>query len=218
MKTFIADIIPKIQRYSKNLDNLTLLTNQHWVVIDEIRKSKNVYIFRNNKELLISQNGKVDKVKWEYLGHNSLLIENDENIYLFKLGFFDENILALKIDGKEEYAFLINENKFDGELNSIERVNDFLNLNYVALDFNRNIQNAADIPEESNTQQITDFSKAIYKIKEGVLTIQAEYIGINTKITKALLNGKQAPDGKYKLDFMWFVHVENGFVIKVTMF
>ena len=40
MKTFIADIIPRIQKFSQKLDNTTLLTNQHWVVVDEITNSK----------------------------------------------------------------------------------------------------------------------------------------------------------------------------------
>jgi hypothetical protein len=119
MQTFISDIIPKIQRYSQKLDDLTVLTNQHWVVIDEINKNKNVYIFRKNNELLISSNGEVEKGHWEYLGNNSLLIDKKDKSYLFKHGFFDENILALKIDGRNEYAFLINENRYDGELNSI---------------------------------------------------------------------------------------------------
>ena len=73
MRTYISDIIPRIQKFSQKLDNLTLLTNQHWVVIDDIYKAKIVCIFRQNNELLISQNGKVEKAKWEYLGHNSLL-------------------------------------------------------------------------------------------------------------------------------------------------
>ena len=81
MKTYISDIIPKIQRYSQKLDNLTLLTNQHGVVIDGIQDSKNVYIFRENKELLISCNGKVEKGKWEYLGSNSLLIDSREDSF-----------------------------------------------------------------------------------------------------------------------------------------
>lgn len=63
MKTFVADIIPRIQRYSQKIDNLTLLTNQHWVVLDELGQSKTVYIFRNTNELLISTNGKVEKAK-----------------------------------------------------------------------------------------------------------------------------------------------------------
>ena len=58
MKTFISDLIPKLLRFSQKLDNLTLLTNQHWVVIEDICNNKNVYIFRTNNELLISLNGK----------------------------------------------------------------------------------------------------------------------------------------------------------------
>lgn len=103
MKTFLSDIFPKLQRYSEKLDNLTLLTNQHWVCIDEL-SNKTVYIFRSNNDLLISTNGKVEKAKWEYLGNKSLLIDRKEETYLFKHGFFDENILALKVDSNEEYA------------------------------------------------------------------------------------------------------------------
>ena len=105
--------------------------DQHWVVIDDIALTKNVYIFRSNNELLISQNGKVEKAKWEYLGNNSLLIDRKEESFLFKHGFFDENILALKIDSKEEYAFLVNETRYDKELNSLEAVGDFLQSKYL---------------------------------------------------------------------------------------
>ena len=132
MQTFIADIIPKLQKFSKKLDDLTLLTNQHWVVLDELTKAKNVYIFRSNNELLISSDGKVEKGKWEYLGNNSLLIDRKNESYLFKHGFFDENVMALKIDGKEEYALLVNENRFDGELNSKEKVLAFLSNSYLS--------------------------------------------------------------------------------------
>ena len=133
MKTYLADIIPKLKRYSEKLDNLTLLTNQHWVVLDELKNSKIVYIFRSNYELLISQNGKVEKGKWEYLGNNSLLIERKDESYLFRHGFFDSNILALKVDGKDEFAFLVNENNYGGDLNSIEKVLDFLERKYLKM-------------------------------------------------------------------------------------
>ena len=131
MKTFIADIIPRIQKFSQKLDNKTLLTNQHWVVIDEINSTKTVYIFRSNNELLISISGKVEKAKWEYLDKNSLLIDMKAGSYLFRHGFFDENILALKIDGKDEYVFLVNETKFDAELNSYKQIIEFLNYKYI---------------------------------------------------------------------------------------
>jgi hypothetical protein len=47
-----------------------------------------------------------------------LLIDRKDESYLFKHVFFDQNILALKIDSKDEYAFVVNETKFDKELNS----------------------------------------------------------------------------------------------------
>ena len=145
MRTYISDIIPRIQKFSQRLDNLALLTNQHWVVIDDIDKTKNVYIFRQNNELLISQNGKVEKAKWEYLGHNTLLIDRKDESYLFKHGFFDENILALKIDSKEEYAFLVNETKFDKELNSFLNIVEFLDKKYIEPAVLRSIQNQTEL-------------------------------------------------------------------------
>ena len=39
--------------------------------------------------------------------------------------------MALKIDGKDEYAILVNENRFEGELNSVEKVTNFLSSRYL---------------------------------------------------------------------------------------
>ena len=142
MKTYLSDIFHQIQRFSEKLDNLTLLTNQHWVSIDDLSTNKTVYIFRSNNELLISTNGKVDKAKWGYLGNKSLLIDKKLGSYLFKHGFFDENILALKVDSCEEYAVFVNENKYDGDLNSIEKVLDFLRRKYLEPNLKKYMANA----------------------------------------------------------------------------
>lgn len=131
MKTFVANIFSRLSKFSQKLDNLTLLTNQHWVILDESQNLKTVYIFRSNGELLISINGDVKRAKWEYLGANALLIDLQEKSYLFRHGFFDENILALKIDSKEEYAIFVNESKHSKELNSIDAISAFLNHKYL---------------------------------------------------------------------------------------
>jgi hypothetical protein len=34
----------------------------------------------------------------------------------------------------------------------------------------------------------------------------------------AFINGKPAIDGKYKLDFMWYIHIKDGQVMKTTLF
>ena len=132
MRTYLLDIIPKIKRYSKKLDDLTILTNQNWVVIDEETDRKVVYIFREKgNQLLISGNGKIEKGTWEYLGNNSILIDRQDGSFLFKHGFIDDYILALKIDGKDEYVLLVNEIKFEERINSIPSVLDFLEKKYL---------------------------------------------------------------------------------------
>ena len=131
MRTFLADIIPKIQRFSQKLDDLTKLTNQHWVSINDIAQNKRVFIFRQNNQLLISENGLVEKGSWEYLGNQSLLIETKTESYLLKHGFFDENVIALKLDSTDNYAFFVNETKYDKELNNITDVLKFLSDKYL---------------------------------------------------------------------------------------
>lgn len=131
MKTYLADIIPKIQRFSLKLDNLTKLTNHHWVLIGDIDQNKCLYIFRNNNQLLISENGIVDKGTWDYLGNQSLLLETHEGSFLMKQGFLDNNILVLKLDSTDNYAFFVNESIFDGELNTVQDVISFLKATYI---------------------------------------------------------------------------------------
>lgn len=207
MKTFISDIIPRLQRFSQKLDNLTLLTNQHWVVFDDIINNKITYIFRENNDLIISINGKAEIAKWEYIGNNSLLIKrNDGTNYVFKHGFFDENILALKIDSKEQYAFLVNENKYDGELNSLDRIVDFLNKKYLVSNERKKIEDKT-------------VRRCRYPYKTDLGTLEIEQINSEIYIgQKVYLNGNKAPNGKYKLGFMWYIRVNDGEISDIVIF
>jgi hypothetical protein len=122
MKTFIADIIPKIQQFSQKLGDLNKLTNQHWVSLGDIADEKKVFIFRPNNQLLISVNGIVEKGSWDYIGNQSILIETKNENYLMKQGFLDENIFALKLDSTNAYAFFVNETRYKKELNNIKDI------------------------------------------------------------------------------------------------
>ena len=131
MRTFILDIIPKIQKFSKKLDSISVLTNKHWIYLNEESESRITYIFREKEnQLLISENGIIEKANWEYLGNNSLIIDTKSGSYLYKHGFVDDKILALKIDGKEEYAILVNEEIFENNLKTIQIFEKFLKTNY----------------------------------------------------------------------------------------
>lgn len=213
MRTFLTDIFPKIQRFSNKLDNLTLLTNQHWVSIDDILSTKTIYIFRTNNELLISENGKVEKAKWEHLGNKSILIDKSNDSYLFKQGFLDENVLALKVDTSKEYAVFVNENKYDGELNSFQKVIDFLTLKYFDTHLNNNKQTINEDWEKPQNSSLSYGTSATYKTKQGMLTLTGQQVSKNKKIIIATLDGRTAPDGRYRLEFMWHVTVQNGLVI-----
>ena len=100
-------------------------------MLDEISGFKTTYFFKTNGDLIISLNGKVEKAAWEFLDQTSILIEIRKQYYLLRHGFCDENILALKIDGTEEYAIFINENKYDSELNNLNAVINFLDENFL---------------------------------------------------------------------------------------
>lgn len=163
MKTFITDLIPKIQRFSQRLDDLSKLTNQHWVSLSEIPQSKIVFIFRSNNQLLISENGIVKKGTWEYLGNHSLLIDTMTESFLLKQGFFDENILALKLDSTESYAIFINETKYDGELKTIDDVLIFLENKYLK---DNNIPNDSSFTKNGASYNNKEYGYVVTSKKE----------------------------------------------------
>jgi len=166
MKTFIADIIPKIQRFSQRLDDLTKLTNQHWVSLGDITQTKRVFIFRANNQLLIADNGIVEKGSWEYLGNQSLLMDTKHESYLLKHGFFDENVIALKLDSTDNYAFFITETKYKKDLNTIEDVLSFLEDKYIK---SPNILSQASYRNSNNFRVSNQFDS--FTIKYGFCTV-----------------------------------------------
>ena len=195
MKTFFADIIPKIQKYSQKLDDLTKLTNQHWISLEEIKSNKKVYIFRTNNQLLISNDGIVEKGTWEYLGNQSLLIETKEESHLFKHGFFDDNILALRLDNSPNYAFLINESKYERELNNINDVLKFLDSKYLSPDPIGVVNNKNINPLENFAYQIINKHEK-FDIIWGTYTTYT--IKFNDKIEGELYKGNVS--GKHFLN------------------
>ena len=129
MKSFISYILPKARKVKNQLDSFALITSKPWILLKEESNTKEVYIFRSKKELLISINGKVEKYKWEYLGHNNLIIENKQGSMLLKNAFYDEKILGLKIDGREDYMFLVDQNIYEKHNGSLNLIMNYLNKN-----------------------------------------------------------------------------------------
>ena len=131
METNLSVLIPRVCKFSQKFDNTSIIISHHWVLIDEINSKKKLYIFRKNKELLISKDGKVDTASWRYLGKNTLLIEQEKVKKLYKHGFFDQNLIAIKTDVEGNYSFFVNEEKFDLGLNSENKIAKYLNKKYL---------------------------------------------------------------------------------------
>jgi hypothetical protein len=145
MQTYFLNIIPSLARFSKKLDDITLLTSKHWVILNETTQSKSTYIFRNNKELIVSENGIVVHGTWGYLGFNKILLRFNDNSFLFQHGFLEDDILALKLDGMNKYAIFINEGRSD--LNTLSRIDSHLNRKYLS---------SIEVTEKDTTMEIWD--------------------------------------------------------------
>jgi len=131
METNLSVLIPRVRTLSQKFDNTSLILSHHWVLVDEINSKKKLYIFRKNKELLISEDGQVDIASWRYLGKNTLLVENNTVKNLYKHGFFDQNLIAIKIRDDENYSFFVDEEKFDHGLNSENKIAKYLYDKYL---------------------------------------------------------------------------------------
>ena len=182
MQSYILDIIPKILRFSRKLDDSSNLIGHHWVLFnDSLNETKTVFIFRSQNELIIAKNGIIEKSKWEYLGNDSIILETKENTLLLKHGFVDEKILALKRDSFNDYSIFINESKANQEFNSIEDIVGFLSRTYLLSEV-KNYQ-----LQEGNIHLLTPTLSDVEKVKiDKLLSLLRQ----GQVITKHSVNGK----------------------------
>ena len=72
-------------------------------------------------------------------------------------------------------------------------------------------------PEE--VEEVANCFLATYKTDIGELVVEQESnSGSPERNDKAFLNNTVAKDGKYKLGFLWYVHIKNGVVQGTTVF
>jgi hypothetical protein len=128
MKEYLKDIFPKIIRFSKELDDLAILTNKSWVLLNEEVGVHEVWIFRSNNDLIVSKNGIAIKGKWEFIQEaNSLYIEVGEYQRLINKAFIDDVALLLRLDGDKDIIALANENK----INEAFKINEYIENQYL---------------------------------------------------------------------------------------
>lgn len=130
----------------------------------------------------------------------------------------DEQITILKRKADE----LISDLRLNEALSLLIKIKE-LNSDYPAIEEEiENCKSKIDsIKKNRNNRQEKAKPENVlynYETSKGKLEIEQNhnsYPDINPG-KKALLNGLQAPTGKYKLGFMWYVHIENGIVTKIS--
>jgi hypothetical protein len=212
MKSFFSELVPKLYSYSQKLDNKALLVNQQWILLnDENSTSLNLYIFRDNNELLISKDGQVLKAKWDYVGDNTLIVDTNSSSELYHLGFFDKNLLVLRLASLEDrYIFFVNSSGALKFQNMLLDVNNYLHSIYVNKKVPSTVSNLKPV-----TQKVAVSIKTDKGIIQALLNYRDDMPAVGDRILK---NGYDAPDGSYRLGFMQYIYVVNGVIVQTSAF
>lgn len=111
MREYLKSFSQQFKNLSKKLDKTSILIEKPWSMIDEDAEIQKL-IFRKNKELILSKNGKVTTGNWDYFPEaRSILIDRGTDKILCNEAFVNEGVLILKMDGTSNHFFMLaNEN------------------------------------------------------------------------------------------------------------
>jgi hypothetical protein len=110
MKTYLFDTINRYKRFSEKLDVQTAICNKSWWVFNDSGE-KELYIFNEDGTLDVSFGGRVTEGKWRYVSANkSIIVSANSESFMLDPAFIDNVIFALKLNGTDQYVFMIDEN------------------------------------------------------------------------------------------------------------
>lgn len=128
MKTYVLDILNRIRRKSEELDAKTILTNKAWKIFNDDGDEETIYFLENGK-LRVSINGITTSGTWELFVEDKsvhIMYEGQKNGILLKPKFDANGVLAMQLDGTNNYSFLID--KKSDNLNNIKTLSDLNNF------------------------------------------------------------------------------------------
>ena len=121
-------VIDKIQSINLKVSKQHLI-KKNWVLLKESEEERQIYIFQKDQTLLIANSGDVIKGKWEEVGDNSLMIEFDNKSTLYQPSYESESIFILKVNGKEQYLYLVEEKLYEEGYRSVDMINNCIKNN-----------------------------------------------------------------------------------------
>ncbi|MCR9290637.1 MAG: hypothetical protein NXI23_24965 [Bacteroidetes bacterium] len=256
MIEYLKNILPELKEFSKEIDTLSKLQNQPWVIVTE-KENFIKLIFRDSNRLIVSIDGIVSNGSWELFSTaNSILLEFHNQRRLYNKSFLDDALIILKLDGIGESFFILANQARIPDLN----IEEYLKSKYLKKYSNklggsdrRRIKYQEEIQLTNGlTLQIFKFNgytgftkveingsnakdgfylskdkKKLFEIRNGALKMKFtmkkatqnndkifEYYqpdnGNPKRGTPVFLDGKVAPNGKYRIGFLSSIKVWNG--------
>lgn len=108
----------KAMKFAEKKISTSYLTNCTWQLMNE-REENILYIFRNNNELLISNNGIIERAIFEYIvDNNSILITQNAITELYFIVLVKDDFLFLNKTSTNKLLYFANQTKFKDWLKS----------------------------------------------------------------------------------------------------
>lgn len=180
-----------------------ILVDKPWALVDsdgEIQK----LIFKRDKSLILSKNGKVKEGKWDYFPEAmALLIDRVDDKLLLKEQFIDENVLILKMDGTNNQFFALSNENTITDYDILKYLNSLKNIEFKILEVkilgDRTFQIYHALYGDTDRNNIFFMGKEIVELD-------------NSYITKKIENGSYVTNSKKNT-----IYVKDGIIDKFTI-
>ena len=130
MSTNLHNTIPNLKPFDFDRHHDSHFINQQWVLVNGISKKKSIYTFKEDNILEIARKDNVIKTSWNLNIQNIFTIETEDGLITVKAYFKDDDVLVLNHQNKEEFALYINTTDYEGDINSVEDIQNYLKNKY----------------------------------------------------------------------------------------
>lgn len=240
MKLFLNNLIPRLKEFSASLDRIEIFVDKPWVIIDEnLNQQKYIFKRDGSLIMSLNGKVTIGKWE-HLSSAQSLLIDRIQDKILLNQNFIDPGVMILKTDGlKDENFILANEliipdldittylkrlyyknNNIatvklkSGKILEVYNYTGILLRNKLTIDGEPVSDGQLEL--ESEKKLFVRDSKLVYMLEtkkyetnKGTIYVEQRYASPE-KGDLVYQDNKPAPDGKYRLAFMYHIVVKNG--------
>jgi len=194
MNELLNYFIKSFASSTQSLKKKSILIEKPWALIDndgEIQK----LIFKRDKGLILSKNGKVMEGSWDYYPEaKALLIDRVIDKLLLKEQFIDENVIILKKDGTDNDFFALSNENTIPDYNIPKYLNSLKCKEFKIEEKKMYNGNIIQIHDAKKIKRLFDYyGHAVEQIDNDFNTINifdGKYLTENKKLTFYVQNGR----------------------------